>query len=935
VRPLWAAGMLLRRLRSEPGILAYVFLLVAATSFVFAAAPRLFERVSDDALRYATRNAVPLQRNVALDLVSRIPPGSDGGVSGVRAYGADLTGRFPPALAAIFSGRSLRVTSARFSVANPPLNETDIALRYQDGLTDATRLVAGRWPVDRGMPLLPVAVVPGSGAPGESAQPAIVEVALSTAEASAMGVRLGDHLTISVDSTDPLLAHRSYQIAHAEVQVVGLYEALDASAAYWSGDNSLLEASQVGPLSNPIVLATAYVAADTYPSLFNGGMPFHYEWLFLTDPQRLRAAQVAELEDALRQPGFIVGASEYASPGQVVMRTGLLPVLDRYVAQRASSGSILAIAAIGPFVLAGGALAMIAILLVTRRRRTLALARGRGASSRLVLGAQLWEAILIAGSASLVGLAAAAIVIPASDSLTPMILSTAVGMGAILLLLGATWSVARRPLGQLERDDPPVLRVAPRRLVMEMTVVGIAAAGVLLLRQRGLTFGASGSVPQFDPLLAAVPVLSGVAAGIVAMRLYPLPIRALGWLAAGRRGLVAVLGLRAIGRRPAATNLPVLVLMLTAAFGAFALVIGPSVDRGQVVTSYQDVGADYRVERIGIGALPASLDPARIPGVQAVATGVIDASAGFASQPDQQASIYLEAVDPQRYEQVTAGTAADPRWPTAFLVQPAGTGLGTETSPIPAILSSQTPFGSAHLGLGDTFGMTVNGRLLTFQVAERRASFPGISPAAPFAVVPFTWVQAASANGPLPASAMWLRASADVAAALRTAAGTPGTVRVISRYDAYAALHDAPLGGAIGAGFSLALLVAAAYTALTIIGALIESSARRTQDLAYLRALGVSSFQALALTVVEYAPPVVLALVPGVALGIGVAFLLEPGLALGTFTGTSGTVPLLVDWPSLGLATVVLVAVVAVSVMAGTWLSRRTRVVDALRIGED
>ncbi len=935
MRPLWAAGMLLRRLRSEPGILAYVFLLVAATSFVFAAAPRLFERVSDDALRYAMQNAAPSQRNVVLALVSRIPPGADGGVSGVRAYGADLAERFPPTLAGIFSGRSLRVTSARFSVADPPLNTTDVTLRYQDGLTDATRLVDGRWPVDRGMPLLPAVAGLGGAAAGEGAQPAIIEAALSTAEASAIGVKVGDRLTISVDSTDPLLAHRSYQVTQTEIQVVGLYEALDASAAYWSGDTSLLEASQVGPLTNPIVLASAYVAADAYPSLFNGGMPFRYEWLFPVDPQRLHSAQAADLQNDLRQPGFIVGSSEFVALGQVVMRTGLLPILDRYATQRASSESILSIAAIGPFALAGGALAMIAILLVTRRRRTLALARGRGASGRLVLGAQLWEATLLAGSASLAGLTAAEHLIPASDSLTPLILSAAVGVGAILLLLGATWPVARRPLGQLERDDPPVLRVAPRRLVIETTVVVIAAAGALLLRQRGLTFGASGSVPQFDPLLAAVPVLSGVAAGSVAMRLYPLPIRALGWLAAGRRGLVAVLGLRAIGRRPAATNLPVLVLMLTAAFGAFALVVGASVNQGQVVTSYQDVGADYRIERIGTGALPETLDPARMPGVQVAASGVIDASAGFASEPGQQAGLYLEAVDPQRYEEVTAGSAADPRWPTAFLVQPAGAGLGTGASPIPAILSTQTPFGSAHLALGDTFQMTVDGRPLTFQVVQRRASFPGISPAAPFAVVPFNWVQAASADRPLTASAMWLRATAGAEAALKAAAGAPGTVRVISRYDAYAALHDAPLGGAIGTGFTLALLVAAVYTALTIIGALIESSARRTQDLAYLRALGVSALQGLALTVVEYAPPVVLALVPGVALGIGIAFLLEPGLALGTFTGTSGTVPLMVDWPSLGLMSAVLVGVVAVSVAAGTWLSRRTRVVDALRIGED
>ena len=71
MRSLWAAGMLLRRLLTERGIILLTFVLVAATSFVFAAAPRLFNRVSDDALRDAVRVAPASQRNLALSLDSR------------------------------------------------------------------------------------------------------------------------------------------------------------------------------------------------------------------------------------------------------------------------------------------------------------------------------------------------------------------------------------------------------------------------------------------------------------------------------------------------------------------------------------------------------------------------------------------------------------------------------------------------------------------------------------------------------------------------------------------------------------------------------------------------------------------------------------------------------------------------------------------------
>jgi len=533
-----------------------------------------------------------------------------------------------------------------------------------------------------------------------------------------------------------------------------------------------------------------------------------------------------------------------------------------------------------------------------------------------------------------VGLLAATSAIPAPAGALSQVLAVAVGGAAVLLLLGSTWPIARRPLGQLERDDPPRHRVAPRRLVLEMTIVGIAVAGILLIRERGLNVAVDGRVDHFNPLLAAVPVLWGLAAGIVALRLYPLPIRGLGRLAARHRGLIPVLGLRTVGRHPAAANLALLVLMLTAAVGAFSSVIVSSIDRGQRVAPYLDVGADYRIETIGIGALPPSLDPAAIRGVEAVAAGIVDASAGFASTASQWASIYLDAVDPRAYEEVVAGSPADPGWPSAFLTEPTGAGLGTEENPVPAILSARLPAGSANLALGDTFRITVLGHDVTFRLVEQRTSFPGLGEPASFAVVPLNWVQAAWGSPPLPPSVMWLRAPEEVKGTLAATVAEAGeSVRIVSRYDTYASLHDAPLGAAIATGSGVAMVVATTYMALAIIGAVVLSAARRNQDLAYLRTLGVTASQALALSLTEHVTPVLLALIPGVALGVGVAFLLEPGLDLASFAGTKD-LPLSVDLAWLSLMVAALIGVVVAAVCAGTWLSLRASVVDALRIGE-
>jgi putative ABC transport system permease protein len=427
VRSLWAAGLLLRRLRTELGMVLLLFVVIAGTSFLFAAAPRLFNRAADDGLRGAMLAASAAQRNLVLADEARLSPGVDGGVSGVRAAGAQLAGRFPATLSGLISDRSLRLTTVRLSIGDPPSYDTYLSLRYQDGLTGATRLVSGRWPASRGVALPPTQWEIGAATPGggTDVKPVIIEVAVSIAEAPELGVHLGDRLAISPDGTDPLLARLntgpvlgrgSLHIVPTEVEVVGLFEPIDPNADYWSGDASLLQVTQIGTPLRPVGWATAYIAAETYPDLWSSGLPFRYEWHYQVDPQRLDAGQVAQLQDDLRHLDFATGASDLGVAGNVVLRSGLPAVLDAYTPQFARSESMLSIAAIGPFGLAGGVLGMLAILFGTRRRATLALARGRGASGALVLGAQLWEGVILAGAASLLGLLAAVSAIPARAS---------------------------------------------------------------------------------------------------------------------------------------------------------------------------------------------------------------------------------------------------------------------------------------------------------------------------------------------------------------------------------------------------------------------------------------------------------------------------------------------------------------------------------------
>jgi putative ABC transport system permease protein len=152
---------------------------------------------------------------------------------------------------------------------------------------------------------------------------------------------------------------------------------------------------------------------------------------------------------------------------------------------------------------------------------------------------------------------------------------------AIVLATGAIFAAAAVPavrsgLAARGRDELGVVRVSPKRLALEGLVVVLSGLGVYLLRRRGLS-----DQQGFDPYLAAVPLLLGLATGIVALRLYPYPVRLLAAAAGRRRDLVPVLALNRVARQPGVTAAPLLVLLLGITVSVFAAAMAATLARAQ------------------------------------------------------------------------------------------------------------------------------------------------------------------------------------------------------------------------------------------------------------------------------------------------------------------------------------------------------------------
>ena len=151
------------------------------------------------------------------------------------------------------------------------------------------------------------------------------------------------------------------------------------------------------------------------------------------------------------------------------------------------------------------------------------------------------------------------------------------------------------------------------------------------------------------------------------------PTRLFAAAAALRRDLVPVLAIRRATRGKGAGQV-LLILMATAAIGTFAATILVSIDRSAEVVAWHDVGAPYRLAT-GSAGLPAALDTAHLPGVEAAAS----ASQGTITLGSAQPSVLL-AIDMQPYAAVVAGTPAVPDIPPQLLLP--------GSDPLPAIVSS-------------------------------------------------------------------------------------------------------------------------------------------------------------------------------------------------------------------------------------------------------
>ncbi|WP_317443397.1 ABC transporter permease [Streptomyces collinus] len=896
--PAVVAPWVRTRLRAAPGAAAALALLVALTACLAGALPRAVDRYEDTGLRHALDQARPERTTVQAS--ATVPEYGSGGETPdvlfspevLRRKFGDLLPVIDGALPVDRAQSAYGVTTHGTTVIDPWLprptgTPAQVTLVAQNGLAGHARVLDGRLP----------------RAPGRvDTNTTRTEAAVSAATARTLHIKVGS------------VVHVPRFTATLTVRITGILAPRDPAGAYWS-TMPLLRTPALERLPDPGPPQTYWHGALLLPqeaTLTVLGVeqhPLRY-WNFAPRPgsrhahdlDRLRSA-VASLESG---PGLRRARS--VTDPDLEVSTGLDDVVTAFSRLRSGVSPLVAVAAAGTATVAVIVLFMAGGLAADRRRTELALLRARGASLPGLTGRLLAETAVVAVPAGAAGLVAALVLLPGTRVGPALVAALAVTLTACAALPLHAVLAHRSVRLTGPREDLAAARPSRRRTVAELTLLALAAGAVATLRDRGTSAG---------QLVALAPVLTGVIAALLLLRLHPLLLRRLARPAGRLRGAVAPLSLARAGRTGASAVLPLLALLTaltTAAFGGSVLA---GVADARDHAALYSVGADARLD--SATPLPAGL-AARVgalPGVR----GVTAVSIAYQARPDDgDDAVPLVGADPGSYGRLSAGTGLG-----AF---PAG--QLREADPLPALAS---PAVARTYGTRHPFTVRLDdGSTVTVRITAVRDTTPAV-PGADFLVVDQAGLPAVAKR---PTSLLLTGAHVD-AAALRRAAPAAATVRVLAEERADYA--DSPLQTGAGHVYTAAVAAGAGFAVVALLLALLRAAPERAALLARLRTMGLTRAQGRRLLILESLPQSLLAALGGALTGWAAIRLLSPGIdlttvALATAQTSAGPAVLRPDPWSLTLpAVMVVLLAVGVAALQAWWTGRRGSVRE-LRAGE-
>ena len=827
----------------------------------------------------------------------------------------------------------------------PKVGGTTVKLEvtYRQPLSQHMRLVAGHFP-GTPAPSVPVPAEAGSNADfgfgGSPTYVPLLPIVVTQQTATTFGLRVGSKVRVPGGGA-------LGGLATVTLQVSGIVTPADPDSAFWTSDlaAALPSLQNQGSFSPPPYWVGGVIAGPDEASAVQedfGGGELTMAWGLPLTFGSITGQQAQPLNDALTSITAQTPAlSGDVAPVASTMHTAcsLLTVLAAYFTTAQSVQALLWLLYVSLTVTGLAVLLLAARMVAMRRSTELTMVRARGAS--------LWQVGLLTGRAAaavcipavVIGVGLAVIAVPGAGSLAAESAGGWWPPAAILAFaicgpaLVAAWQ-HRLPRHRGVRAHQPRARV---RLVVEVTLVAAAVAGIVVFRKQGTVPG--GGVNLYT---SAAPVLIAVPAVIIVARIYPFALRGLLRASTRSAGAPAFLGLARAARNSLTPALPAFALVLALTVAAFAGMVRDAVTNGDAAASWKAAGADVTIS--GLPGFPSfAMPPSAVRALSAV-PGVTHAaqawSSGWVSANGTQLTVL--AVDPASYAALVADV------PGAPAVSAASLAVASPGAPQPVLAS---PSAVASLGTGATSISTLAGvRPVRVQVAGVVSATPGWPGGGAFLILPLSVLKStATPPAPIPVTELLLTGSGIDRARLTTVLHQvlPAGGTAFFRADVLSGLVNQPLQHGAFVLFTLSVGLAAILGLAVMFLELALGAAERESTLARLATMGLGEGQRARVVVLEVLPAVIAAAVAAWACALVLPQVVGPAIDLSVFTGTpllvplaptvssfTGAVPLVPDVASVALPLAGLIVLAGVALWIEIRSGRRRGVTTALRIGE-
>ena len=897
--------LLVRRARRDAPLLMGWTALVCLASLLALAVPAVVLDTVDRGARSAVDAA-----GAPADVVLRVPVGDPetspeyATVAEVDAIAEDLAANLPAGLARVAGEPVVAVLSPdiRLSRAVADADAPQISARIgrlgadqRDGLT----LVDGRLPVAAGSD---------------------IEVLVSDATAEAGSLAVGTVLSASAPAASP-----DGPPTTVAVRVVGIAAAVQTPpatrcAAEWCDLPTMwtpeVDTSRFSGVTTTITMLAADEGIDLARPLFLD--PLAASVRLPLRAERFTGELVTTVVDEIDALQAHADALAPSTGAAVTVRTDFDDALRGYGGRAAASVAQMTLLIAGLFGTVAAVLLLVGGLLVRRRSADLALERARGSSLAAVAVRGLVESLALAVVGVGAGVAIAALLVP-GPVIDPLPFVVVAGIAVLappiqtVLLAGEAWRGRRQAANRRDRQRVSA-RARLRRLVLELTVVVLAVAGIASVRSRGLVEARTDGT---DPLLAAAPLLLAVAVTLVVVRVTPVAVRAAAALAVRSRGAAGVLAAAHAQRSVAA--LPLLALTIAVGLVVGGSLIVQTVRQGQIDASWQQVGADARVEGVDASAVVETVR--RAPGVtgasaQLVLTGAsVDSGAASASV----SVLGIDASFADLAALLPAGNAPDRSALDDLAAAP------TDGGELPVLIDARL-----------TARVDATALVMAFDNQSIPLRIVGTVDGGPDGYLdgPFLYAQLDTLGEVLdevPAAGTLLLTGDGAAEAARAVEGDTGTS---TRAGWLADFREQPLVQGVDRMALLSVTAVALLAAVALATTAAAGGRSRSRSLSLLRTLGVRRGFGWVLALAELLPLVVAALVGGALAGVGILTAAGPALGLRLLTGGTGEPELRVEPVSIVLVVAGSLVLCAVAIVTDVVAHRRDRPGEVLRVGE-